>query len=104
MPNHDTVSETKKGEIITARRQTEMARAINANTTARKRPTQKDIPSGSPGGEPLGDEVFNTVSSTEESVITTDSNGDTVTTQRFTQIVLTETTSGRTMTLNISYP
>lgn len=104
------LKDTNKGEIITARKLTSITRAINENTKAI--PGPKEIlqaaeelqPPTSGSGAAVGNEVFNTTSSTEGSVVSTDSNGDTTTVNRFTQIVMTEATSGRTLTLNITYP
>lgn len=104
MDKHDKVNRIEKGQPITAQRLNRMGAAINSNTSAVARPSQKDIPVGG-SAEALADETFSATASdiTTENAVVTDSNGDTHTNTRITQIVLTEDSTGRVMTLNIAY-
>ena len=107
MPNHEILIDTKRGQIITAKKMTRISRAINANTSAIQTPREvlqpNDITEETEGGG-VGNETFNSTSGTETTVTATDSAGDTLDVERVDTVVFTESTSGRTMTLNLTYP
>ncbi len=104
MSNKAVLPKLKVGDVITARLLNEISTAVNANTAAVRAPAQ--IIEEDPGTEEavIGDEVFQSTSGTETTVTITDSNGDTSEIERVDTIVFTETTSGRTMSLSITYP
>ncbi len=111
MPNHEILKGVKPGDVITSAWLSSVATAINANAQAIRSPrevlqpaedTNESTSSGS--GSSVGNEVFNSTSGTETTVTVTDSNGDTSDIERVDTVVFTESTSGRTMTLNLTYP
>ena len=110
MRNQNLLDRIRVGQVITAELLNDISGAINDNTVALAGPrTVEDgsegINSDADGGETqLGDEVFDSTSGTETTVTITDSNSDTHDIERVDTIVFTEQTSGRTITLNITYP
>lgn len=105
MPNHEKLKDIDAGDAITAKYLNKTTRAINENTLAIHPPREvlqplEDIQAGGGGG--LVSEVFSG-EVTESDQVSTDSNGDTTTLKRVDTIVCTETTTGRTMTINITY-
>jgi len=106
--NHDWLKQFQPGQKITAEFLTRVSNAINANTRAINAPKQRtnldDVIKGGGGGGSLGSEVFTSSSITEETVVSTDSNGDTANLERTTQIIFDEDTTGRQITLNIVWP
>lgn len=111
--NKEILKSIKVGDVITADLLNRITSAINRNTKAVHTPREVQPKTRSnsdyadpsiPGGGPIGDEVFNSTSVTETTVIATDSGGDTTNIERVDQVVLEETTTGRTITLNITYP
>ena len=104
MANNQIINDIDPGEVITATRLNRLARGINLNAQAIKAPREvlqaaEEISGGASG---IGNEVFSSTV-TESDQVATDSNGDTTTLKRVDTIVCTETTSGRTMTINITY-
>ena len=107
--NTEWLKRINVGDTITASLLNKITSAINANTRAVKTPRQIDesddtFSSGGSSGGSIGDEIFDSVSGTETTVTATDSNGDTVDIERVDIIEFQEQASGRTMTLNITYP
>lgn len=102
---HEMVKPLKRGDPLTAKRLNRIVESVNANTDAIKSPRQKDIEAGSSGGSDIGDESFTAGPSdiTSTTVTITDDAGNDHDIERIDTIVLTETTSGRTMTLTITY-
>ena len=100
--NNDILRGIRVGDEITAEFLNRITAAINRNTVAVKGPVQKQD-----GG--AGDGVTNSYWSaaagdiTDETVVLTDSNGDTANVERITQIVFTNDATGETMTLSIAY-
>ncbi len=110
--NNEWLKGVKPGDVITAEMLNRMTKAINANTRAVSGPKQKtnlDAAAqpgvGTSGGAAIGDEVFTAgpADITSTTVNITDDAGDIVPVERVDNIVFTETTSGRTMTLSITY-
>lgn len=110
--NNEWLKGIKVGDVITAEMLNRMTKAINANTRAVSGPRQKTnldaaaapgVNTG--GGGSIGNEAFAAGPSdiTSTTVTLTDDNGDTVDIERVDEIVFTESTSGRTMTLTITY-
>ena len=101
------LSKFSPGDAITATRLSGITEAVNANTKAIARPQQKTVQTVTQtgGGGSIGNETFSAgaANMTTELVTVTDNAGNTHDVERITQIVLTEGTSGRTMTLNLSY-
>jgi len=107
MAKHDLIKNISVGDVITADLLNKIATTVNANTRALRSPRSIAIPDDELTNDPstgVGNEVFDSTSGTETTVVHTDSAGDTVSIDRVDTIVLTEQTSGRTMTLNITYP
>lgn len=114
MENKALIRSLQKGDIITAQHLNGIASAININTRAISAPKEVlqaterltgDIADPSDESSAENDEVFSATATdiTTENNVVTDNAGNTHTNTRITQIVLTETTTGRTMTLNITY-
>ena len=110
MAQHELLKGIKPGDVITAEWLTKITRVINANTRAINSPSQKDLPAGTgdtDSGESAGvsDEYFEAGSSdiTSTTVTITDDGGNDHDIERIDTIVFTETTTGRTMTLDITY-
>ena len=106
MPNHEKLQDIGAGEQITAKYLTKTTRAVNENSRAIRAPREvlqvaEDLQNSGGGG--FANEVFSGAV-TESTQTATDSNGDTIDLKRVDTIVCTETTTGRTMTLNITYP
>lgn len=104
------IPETKKGQVITARKLTDIATAINTNTRAIRNPREvaqraEELTGTAGSGGTLTDESFSATATdiTSQTVTITDSNGDTHDIERITQIVFSESITGREMTLNITY-
>ena len=99
----------KPGEIITADWLNRITRAVNDNTRQMKGPGQVSKKTGdgseATGGGGVGNETMKAYADeiTTETVTLTDSNGDTVSVDRITQIAFTENDTGRTFTLQIDY-
>ena len=108
MAQHNIINRIKVGDVITARLLNDITYAINANTKAISAPKEVlqkgEVLQSSESSGTIGNEVFDSTSGTETTVTATDSNGDTVDIERIDTIVFTEQTSGRTITLNITYP
>jgi hypothetical protein len=105
---HDKLLNIKKGQSITAAYLNNTTRVVNAGNRAIRAPIEvlqsdEEIRSGG-GGSSIGDEIFNSTSVTESTQTATDSGGDTVPLERVDTIVFTEQTTGRTVTMNITYP
>lgn len=105
MPNHEIITDISVDEIITADRLNRYGRGINQNAIAIKAPSEtlqanEDITGAE--SEIISDEVF-ACTVTESTQTVTDSNGDTLDLERVDSVSCTETTTGRTMTLNITY-
>lgn len=110
MAQHDLLQGIKPGQIITADWLNKVKNAINANTQAIKTPYQKDLPAGTGdegSGEAtaVGDESFSAGASdiTSTTVTITDDGGNDHDIERIDTIVFTEDTTGRKMTLDITY-
>ena len=109
MANHDMLDDINSGDSITAEYLRRTTRALNANTRAIRAPREvlqvsEELQQSSGGAttEVLGNEVFSSTV-TESDQIVTDNAGDELTLKRVDTIVCTETTTGRTMTINITY-
>lgn len=105
MANHEIITDISTNEIITAERLNRYGRGINQNAVAIKAPSEalqanEDITGAE--SEIISDEVFS-ATVTESDQVATDSNGDTTTLKRVDNLVCTETTTGRTMTISITY-
>lgn len=105
MSNTEWLKNIRVGDPITAEFLNMITQAVNRNTQAVRNPRQINDPDDeNQGGTNIGNEVFNSTSVTETTVTHTDSGGDTVDVERVDSIVLQEATTGRTITLNITYP
>ncbi len=108
MPNHDVLRGVKPGDVVTAEWLSRVATAINANTKAVQSPREVLQPAEETNEttdtESIGNEVFDSTSGTETTITITDDNGDDHDIERVDSVVFTEQTSGRTMTLNLTYP
>lgn len=99
----------KPGQVITADWLNKITAAVNENTRQVKRPGQISKKTGdgsaATGGGGVGNETMKAYADeiTTETVQLTDSNGDTVSVDRITQIAFTENSTGRTFTLQIDY-
>ena len=102
--NKELLKSINVGDVITADLLNKITAAINRNTQGFAGPRQIETSADTQFGGTIGNEVFDSTSGTETTVTITDSNGDTHDIERVDTIVLTEQTSGRTMTLNITYP
>jgi hypothetical protein len=105
MANHEVLKDIAPGTEITAKYLTKTTRAVNEMTRAIRSPREVLQPSEelqTPAGEDLGNEIF-ACTVTESTITATDSDGDTIDIERVDTVTCTESTSGRTMTLNITY-
>jgi hypothetical protein len=109
MANHVVLKDISPGDGITAQYLTKTTRAVNEMSRAIRAPREVLQPleeltgNQSSEGETVGDETF-ACTVTESTQTVTDSNGDTIDIERVDTVTCTESTSGRTMTLNITYP
>lgn len=105
--NHRILEGIKAGDVITATWLNQVKTALNANTRAINGPKRKisATEQNNEGVSAIADESFSAGSTdiTSTTVTITDSNGDTHDIERIDEIVFTEDTSGRTMTLSITY-
>ena len=102
--NIEKVDRWNKGEQITARKLQTMATAINRTAVAINSPREKKdaATAGDLGGSTITDEVFS-CTVTESDQVVTDDNGDELTLARVDVVSCVEDTTGRTMTMNITY-
>lgn len=105
----DILQGIKPGDVITASWLNEVKDAINRNTKAVAGPREvlqsaEELTTTS-GGSSIGDETFTAgpADITSTVVTITDDGGNDHDIERIDTIVFTETTSGRQMTLQISY-
>ena len=100
--SRETVETFNKGDIVTAKKLSGYAKAINRNTKAIAAPRQKDISTGETGsGGGLTDLTFTEDSRTETTVTITDSSGNTHDINQIDQVVLSNS-SGDVLTLNFT--
>lgn len=102
MPNNNVLNRVNVGDTITASLFNDITTAINSNTQAIAAPRQKDSSEELTATASVEDEVFS-CTVTESTQTATDSGGDTVDIERVDTVSCVETTTGRTMTLNITY-
>lgn len=113
MAKHQLLEGIKPGQVIKAEWLNRITEALNANTRAIQAPKEKDLPAGS-GDEDtapeetatIGNEVFNaTISEASDTttVTITDDGGNDHDIQRVDTFEAVETTTGRTMTFNLTY-
>jgi len=98
----------KPGDVLTAELINQITAAVNANTKAIPTPkTVENYISETDPGAPsnIGNESFSAGPSdiTSTTVTITDDNGDDHDIERIDEIVFTESTTGRTLTLSITY-
>jgi hypothetical protein len=106
MANHEVLKDIAPGTEITAKYLTKTTRAVNEMTRAIRSPREVLQPSEelqTPAGEDLGNEIF-ACTVTESTITATDSNGDTTPLKRVDTLSCTESTTGRTMSFDITYP
>lgn len=116
MPRHDLLKNLRVGDVITADHMNQIARLVNTNTHALRKPQQRaDTGEGAGdgggdsgstgGGGSVGNESFtaNAADITSTTVTITDNGGNTHDIERIDTIVFTEDNSGRTLTLDINY-
>ncbi len=103
MSNNKILGRIKVGDVITSELLNSITLAINDNTKAVASPVQAD-PYEDSNTESVGNEIFDSTSGTETTITITDDNGDQHDVERVDSVVFTEQTSGRTLTLNLTYP
>jgi len=102
MANNTILSRINIGQIITADLLNGITKAVNENAKAITGPKQKTSSQADPLTSGAANEVFSSTV-TESDITATDSNGDTTTLKRVDVVTCTEDTTGRTMTINITY-
>ena len=102
--NKELLRRINVGDVITAELLNKITVAINRNTQGYAGARQIETSADTEFDSSVGNEVFDSTSGTETTVTITDDAGNDHTIERVDSIVFTEQTSGRTMTLNITYP
>jgi hypothetical protein len=102
MSNEETIKEWSEGDPLTHQRLNNIVRPLNRAIKAFSAP--KQINSTEPSAAPVAgkNEAFD-CTVTESTQTVTDSNGDTIDLERVDSVTCTESSTGRVMTLNITY-